>query len=151
MAIEILISSDVMSDSVDNPLSTEQASKPKSKDEQKVDGKMSKEQLAVMKFVITQAKTWAMLGVTTFTDYTGNSMLQEKIDNVLTIADMGITIGGSFAVSRTLGVLAVAGYIGKASVQQFNNHMEHKKAVRTQSFIEQGQGKRNINGGNYGV
>lgn len=150
MAIEILIktSGDDLNESPANPLKPDAESKDK--DDKKVDGKLSKEQLAILKFATTQAKTWASTGFKAYTDFTGNTMLQQKVDNALTAMDVGITVAGSFAVHPVMGFITVGGYVASAGMHRFQSHMEHKKAQRTLSFVEQGMGARNINGGNYG-
>ncbi len=151
MAIEILIktSGDDLNESPANPLKPDAESKDK--DDKKVDGKLSKEQLAILKFATTQAKTWASTGFKAYTDFTGNTMLQRKVDNALNAVETGITVIGAFATNTTLGIIAVAGYVAKGGMEMFASHMEHKTAKRTLSFVEQGRGLRNINGGNYGA
>lgn len=150
MPIEVKISSDEFINEVNNPLSIEN-NKPKEKDNDKISGQLGKTETALIKFGIDQAKTWAMQGIKAYTSFTGNSMLQQKLDNAVTAISMGATIGIAFATNIVVGMIAVGGYAAQMGLQQFQANVDAKIAERTQSFIMQGQGQRNISGGRYGA
>lgn len=150
MAINITISSDEVIEDVNNPLSVENKKTPPQEAE-KVSGKLSKGATALIKFGIDQAKTMAMEGIKTYTSFTGNSMLQQKIDNTLSLVNMGSTVGIAFATNWALGLVSIGAYGVQAGLSVYRANVEAKVAERTQSFILQGMGKRNISGGQYGA
>lgn len=150
MAIKIKITSDDLIDDIKNPLSAE---KNTSKEPfmEKVTGKLGNVETALIKFGIDQATTWAMEGVKTYTSFTGNSMLQQKLDNSISLINIGLSIGAAFVANPSLGFIAMAGYGAQAGLSRFRSRVEALEAERTQSFIQQGMGKRNISGGQYGA
>lgn len=151
MPIKIIIKSEGSENvkSINNPLNTATS---KEQETERVDGIMSKEMAMITKFAISQAQSWAMQGIKTYTQFTGDTAFQKQteffigaLDNFATIY-VGAKMGGSVGVG-----VAVAGIMAKEGLKSYSNYMEIKTHNRNLSIITKGLGTRNPNGGRYGT
>lgn len=121
-------------------------------DGKKVNGKKSPMKVAMTNLIISQAKAWATAGVQSYIKYTGNSILQEKIDVGMSIVGDLTTIGVAVATGNApMVVVAVATTVAKMGMNAFNQGMAIKTENRNLSINQLGMGNRNVNGGRYGA
>lgn len=150
MPIKIIIETSGSEDVKDanNPLT--EATKKESQDK-KVNGKISPEMAMVSKFAISQAKTWALEGIKSYSNYTGNTQMQKRAEFALSALDDVATIFAGIKLGGVIGgAIAVGTIAGRKGIQDYQNYMEIKIHNRDLSIVTQGLGARNINGGRYG-
>lgn len=154
MPIEIIIKNDeggTQQNGVQSPDNPVQSNENQDVAGQKVSGKLNAGSMAMINFAKSQAKTWINLGIQSYTKYTGQATLQQQLDGAVNMASDVMGVVTAFAVHPILGGVAVAGIIAREGINEFNRHMEDKTNARSLSFIRQGLGTREVNGGRYGA
>lgn len=132
--------------SPDNPLQNNE-----NPDDKKASGKKSPERAMLINFFKNQAISWAKQGVQTYTKYTGQGLLQNKIDESLTITSDLMGIAVATATHPVLGLVTVGATVSKYVMTAYNKNIEIATSNREVSFISQGYGNIVISGGRYGA
>lgn len=151
MPIKIIIEASGSEDvkSAGNPLNTKE---DKKEDDKKVDGTMSKEMAMITKFAISQAKSWSLQGIKSYSQFTGDTTLQKKAEFALGAVDNLASIYAGAKLAGGVGVgIVVAGMVAKEGMNAYTSYMNVKTYNRDLSIVTQGLGVRNINGGRYGT
>ena len=140
------------SDSSDAGSINGNSTQAQAKDDSKVSGKKSPAKSLVIGFLTSQAKSWASAGVQSYTKYTGNSKLQQKINIAINGLTNTATVASSFLVGGIAGAgVATGAIVAQYGMTEFQNYMENKTSNRTVTINNEGLGTRNINGGRYGA
>lgn len=105
----------------------------------------SKDNNSLTKDMIAQAligvgKQYAMNAVSQFGNFTGNTVMQNKINNGIQLAALGLSI----YANPVLGSIAL---IGQTAISITNNAIETSKANNQAALIRQRMGNAALNGG----
>lgn len=152
MAIEIIIkNTDLGTNDSVSPQNPLQPNEQEANKDKMVSGKKDPGTSMMLNFLKNQSIAWAKAGVQSYTKYTGQGVLQERIDlGLQLVSDVGTIVAG-VAVGG-VGVIVATGMVAMGyAMKGFNQYMDLLTQNRELTFVRQRQGEIVVNGGRYGA
>lgn len=153
MAIEIIIkNTDLGTNDSVSPQNPIQPNEQEANKDKMVSGKKDPGTAMMLNFLKGQAIAWAKAGVQSYTKYTGQGLLQERIDlGLQLVSDVGTIVAGGITAGP-IGVAVATGMVAMSyAMKGFNQYMDLLTQNRELTFIRQRQGEIVVNGGRYGA